>query len=387
MRIGIDLRYLSHGLVGGVHHYVAQFVPALVRLAPDRTFVLYADRCRPFELTTLPVNASVRILPWRNPLSSLVNDLLMPRWMGADKLDVVHFPANYGFGPAGSRKVVTVHDAINVLPLGEILRGHPKRLRTMAMMTYLHLCSVASLRTTALVLTVSEDAAGQIAGAARFDRRRILVVPHGVERGWGRVEDVRRVQAGRIRWGITRPFVLADAIKNPAALVQAWQLLPAQIRDQHEIVFFSRFVDVDAAVRGAVETGMARLVVHPSRDELNVLFTLASAFVFPSWMEGFGLPVLEAMACGTPVIGSDRGSIPEVAGEAALFADAQDAGAFARHIQTVLTDPGVANRLRSLGLKRSAEFTWERTARGILEAYDHGLAAHDASPAFNETVA
>jgi len=387
MHIGIDVRYLSHGLVGGVHHYVAHFVPELVRLAPEHTFVLYADRRRPFELTTVPANVAVRFLPWANPLSSLQNDMRMPRWMSADKLDAVHFPANYGFGPAGVKKIVTLHDAINVLPLTEILRGHSKRPRSMAMMTYLHYCTLASLRNATLVLTVSEHAAAQIARAAGLERDHLQVVPLGIERGWARVDDGRRVHEVLSRLGIARPFVLADAIKNPGVLVRAWQLLPEAIRDQYEIVFFSRSESVGAAVRAAMEAGKAQLVVQPSRQDLNVLFSQAEAFVFPSWTEGFGLPVLEAMACGTPVIASDRGSIPEVAGEAALFADAQDARGFAQHIQTVLTDRSLAGRLRARGLKRAAEFTWERTARGILGAYDRALVAREPAPLLKESVA
>ena len=157
MRIGIDVRYLSHGLLGGVHHYVAQLVPALIRAAPAHSFVLYADRRRPFELTTLPLRVTVRVLPWQNPLSSIVNDLAMPRWMAADQLDVAHFPANYGFAPTGVQKVVTLHDAINLLPMREIIRGHPKKARTLLVMTYLHFITVASLKSAALVLTVSQS--------------------------------------------------------------------------------------------------------------------------------------------------------------------------------------------------------------------------------------
>src|SRR3990172_5056474 len=115
MRIGIDVRYLSHGLVGGVHHYVAPLLPCLIRPARAKSFVLYAALGRPFEMTMLPLYVTVRVLPWRKSLSSMVNDLAMPRWMAADELDVVHFPANYGFAPAGVPKVITLHDAIYFL--------------------------------------------------------------------------------------------------------------------------------------------------------------------------------------------------------------------------------------------------------------------------------
>src|SRR5579884_640571 len=97
MRIGIDVRYLSHGLVGGVHTYVEHFVPELVALATEHQIYLYADTKRPLELHNLPEHVTVRYLPWRSPMSSIVNDLFMRRQLAHDHLDVVHFPANYGF--------------------------------------------------------------------------------------------------------------------------------------------------------------------------------------------------------------------------------------------------------------------------------------------------
>src|SRR4051812_18945001 len=103
MRIGIDTRYLSHGLVGGVHTYVAQFVPALIEQADAHQIILYADTKCPFELTDLPAHVTVRQFAWRTPLSSIQHDLFMRRQMAADHLDVAHFPANYGFAPSSAR--------------------------------------------------------------------------------------------------------------------------------------------------------------------------------------------------------------------------------------------------------------------------------------------
>jgi glycosyltransferase involved in cell wall biosynthesis len=369
MRIGIDVRYLSHGLVGGVHHYVAQLVPVLIRLAPADSFWLYADRRRPFELTALPLHVTVRAMPWRSPLSSIANDLAMPRWMAADQLDVAHFPANYGFAPAGVPKVITLHDAINLLPLREILRGHPKDLRTVIMMTYLHYASLASLRHAARVLTVSNDAARRIAAAHKLRPKLLRVVPHGVDGGWTRVADRGRLEEARRRFGLTRRVILADGLKNPGVLLRAWLLLPAPLRETHQVVFFSRTDALPEVARAAVEAQTARLVLRPSREDLNALFSLADVFVFPSWIEGFGLPVLEAMACGTPVVASDRGSIPEVAGDAALLADAEDAAAFAEHLRRVLTEPELAESLRTRGTRRAAQFTWEHSARAVMETY------------------
>src|SRR5579859_7146869 len=121
MRIGIDVRYLSHGLMGGVHTYTKHLIGALIALASDHEIFLYADSKRPFELTGLPEYVTVRRLPWRNAMSSVYHDLSIHRQMAHDYLDVVHFPANFGLGPRGVPMVITLHDALNILPLREIL--------------------------------------------------------------------------------------------------------------------------------------------------------------------------------------------------------------------------------------------------------------------------
>ena len=381
MRIGVDVRYLSHGLLGGVHTYVRHFVPALVEMAADHQIYLYADTKCPFELDDLPGHVTVRRLPYRTPLSSLCHDLFMRRQMARDRIDVAHFPANYGFGPSAARTVITVHDAINVLPLREIVRGlkegYARRTpKVVAMATYLHYCTVLALRRADLVITVSAHAAREISRYGNFDRRKIVPVHHAPTPDLRRIEDSAILADVRQRYHLTCPFVLADGLKNPGVLVEAWQRLPAELRGKTRIVFYSRRPDPLPVVSNAVDRGHACLLVRPPRADLIALYSMAEAFVFPSWIEGFGLPVLEAMACGAPVIASNRGAIPEVAGDAALLSDAEDPVALAQHVELVLTDPAEAQRLRRLGLARASEFSWKKTAEKILRCYtDATLAA------------
>lgn len=369
MHIGIDVRYLSHGLVGGVHTYITHFVGTMLQIAPEHRFTLYADTKKPFELADLPGNTNLRMLPYRGPHSSVQHDLLMWRTMAQDRLDVAHFPANYGFAPRGVRCVITLHDAINIMPLSEIISGHRKDLRTIGMMSYLHLMSSAALRRADMVITVSQHAAREIARYGRLDPQRITAVPHAPTPDLRRIEDAALLAEVRVRHGITGRFVLADGLKNPAVLVRAWPLLPEALRREVKLVFFARREPLPV-VREAEAAGFARLLINPPRADLVALYSQADAFAFPSWIEGFGIPILEAMTCGAPVIASDRGSIPEVAGGAALIADAEDARAFADHLARVLGDPAEAARLRGLGFARSAQFSWERTARQILTCYE-----------------
>jgi glycosyltransferase involved in cell wall biosynthesis len=300
--------------------------------------------------------------------------------MEQDRIDVAHFPANYGFGPTCARTVITLHDAINLLSWWEIVRGHPKRPRTIAMMTYLHLLTRQAVRRADLVLTVSTYAKQEILRYSGLAPDRIVPAPHAPAPDLRRIDDAAQLDDVRRRYRLPRSFVLADALKNPAVLVRAWRLLPPELRAGRQIVFFARRPDLRPIVHEAVHAGEACLLVRPPRADLIALYSMADAFVFPSWIEGFGIPLLEAMTCGAPVIASDRGAIPEVVGTAGLLADAADAAGFSRHLAAVLGDPARAAALRAAGFARAAQFSWERTARCILDCYER-VAGGIARPA------
>jgi glycosyltransferase involved in cell wall biosynthesis len=176
-----------------------------------------------------------------------------------------------------------------------------------------------------------------------------------------------------------RPLVLSLSAKRPhknlSALIGALARIEPERRPQLVLPGYPTWHEQELRERArtlGVECDV-RLPGWASEAEIEGLWALAAAFVFPSLYEGFGLPVLEAMARGVPVACADASSLPEVAGDAALLFDPHDQDAIAAAIQTLLGDPAAAERLRTRGRQRAAQFTWERTARLTLESYARAL--------------
>ncbi len=378
LRIGIDVRYLSHGLVGGVHTYVTRLVPELFRAGSDDRFVIYADAKAPLELTP-PAGVEVRTLPWRHAVSSIWNDHALARHMAADAIDVAFFPTNYGFGPRRAASVVTVHDAINLLPLRHTLFvvGHKSTLRTHAMTVYLHQATVRAVRRATRLVTMSGYSRGTIVEASHRQAADIDVVYHGAPPKVA--VTPADIAAAAAAHGITTPYVLADGLKNPGVILRAAARLPDDVRRALTFVFFARHADVLPVLSAAVAAGEARLLVRPSTETLAALYAGAAVFAFPSWVEGFGIPLLEAMAYGAPIVASDRGAIPEVAGDAARFVDAEDDAALADALHCLTAHPAEADRLRRAGASRVAEFTWRRSAEETLASLRRAHAQRLAS--------
>lgn len=370
-RIGFDARYLSHGLVGGVHTYVRNLLLALARVDPGRGYVLYADDKAPFELTDLPGTFALRRLPWRSGASSIAHDLRLGRAMARDGVALAHAPANYGFAPPTLPLVITLHDAINLLPLREILQDDSKTPRHIAMMTYLHLMTIIAVRRDPFVITDSHYSRQEILAHAPLAPERVRVIYPAHDRAFrlldpGEPRDLRR------RLGLRPRVLVADAIKNGGCTLRAYRALPSAVRARTSLVFFARRPPIEE-VRAAAAAGECLLLPRPPREELIALYNLADLFIYPSWYEGFGLPILEAMACGTPVIGSSRGSIPEIVGDGGEITGAEDHRAIAAAITTLLGDDARHAQLRAAALARAARFTWDETARQTLETYDEVL--------------
>jgi len=373
MRIGLDARYISHGLTGGVRTYVYHLARHLPEVAPSDHFFYYADKKAPLELAAIAPNVVVRTLPWTSPLSTVVNDRQIAGWMERDGIKLAHYPGNYG--PAGRYAlVVTVHDSLNLFPMKEHLRGFGKRPRQVALMAYLGWKTRQALRHADAVITISDHARHDIARRSGCPLERIIAIHEATSEQFRVIKDEAALGEGRKRFELGNLVVLADGIKNPQATIDAFLALPDAIRGAADLVFFSREPAPRPPVAEALKLPGIRFIAHPSTDDLVLLMNLASVFVFPSWYEGFGLPLVEAMRCGVPIVASSRGSIPEVLAGAGLLCDLETSVALASQLRAVLASAAMRTELRGRSLARAHAFSWRKTAERTVELYRRVIA-------------
>jgi glycosyltransferase involved in cell wall biosynthesis len=373
--IGLNLIFLVPGETGGMEIAARELIPALVAAAPQgMRFTAFVNReasgagvgdlREQLPLVTVPVHARRRV-QW-----VLGEQTLLPLMAARAKVDLVHSLASTAPLWGRFRRVVTVHDLI----YARFPEAHAG-LREKGMRVLVPAAARRSHRVIADSLSTRDD----LIDLLGLPAERIDVVPLGlgaVRRaeplGEADVRERLRLSARRVVLSLSakRPH------KNLLALIGALARIPAAERPV--LVLAGYPTEHEARLRERAQTlGVdddVRFSGWLSDAEVEGLWAIADAFAFPSLYEGFGLPVLEAMARGVPVACSNASSLPEVAGDAALLFDAHDEAAIADALRRLLADPALAERLRAAGRERVREFTWERTARATIDSYRRALA-------------
>jgi len=258
---------------------------------------------------------------------------------------------------------------------------------------------IASLRQAGLLLAISDYSRQEAIDALGLDPARVVSISTAVDETFHPAAiDPAHLAALRARFGIVRPAVMCapggfDARKNIDGLVAAWGLLPAAVRGAHQLLIAGKINDGErerlAQLARQHGLGPDELVLtgYLSDADLIDLYRNAALFVFPSLHEGFGLPALEAMACGAPVIGADSTSIPEVIGLAEALFDGRQPAAIAQRIAEVLGDPALQARLRAHGALQARKFSWDRSAQRAIAALEAHAARVSATAAVTAATA
>jgi glycosyltransferase involved in cell wall biosynthesis len=374
IHVGLNLIFLVPGETGGMEVAARELLVELVSSAPPGVrFTAFVNRETAavdgpwgelMPAVTVPVNARSR-LQW-----VLGEQTLLPRAAARAGVDLLHSLASTAPLHGRFRRVVTVHDLI----YAHYPEAH-EGLRARGMQVLVSSAARRSHR----VIADSQNTADDLIELLGLDRAVVDIVPLGI--GTTRLDDPLAEGEVRARFDLgSRVVLLSLSAKRPhknlAALIGALASIPADTRPLLVLAGYPTFHEEELRAR-AREVGVAqdvRFLGWLDGAEVEGLWAIARAFVFPSLYEGFGLPVLEAMARGVPVACSNTSSLPEVAGDAALLFDPRSEEEITRGLQRVLADGELRARLRERGLGRAREFTWTRTAELTLGVYARALA-------------
>lgn len=379
MKIGITTFGCDAGK-SGISRYVIQLLREFARAPGAAQFevLLSASEASVFQVespqfTWLPL--SPRLSP---PLVNLLwHQVALPFWYRRRRFDVL-------FLPAANRRVSIWLPGPSVGTVHDFSALHVSGKYDPARTLYIRQVLPRLVHRLTHVLTVSESSRRDIVEYARVPEGKITVTPLGVDAALyhpgNRAEAVRRVQE---KHGISTPYVLYISRlehpgKNHVRLIHAFARLRATGAIPHTLVLAGSDWDrADEVHRAAATSGCAdaiRFTGFMAGADLPDLYRAAAVFAFPSLYEGFGLPVLEAMASGVPVACSNTSSIPEVAGDAAALFDPNDEASIEAALRALILDEAAARRCAERGLARSREFTWAETARRTLRVL-HDVAA------------
>ena len=374
MRIGLDGKVLTLR-AGGIGRYAINLTRAMLAEAAarrsDLEFVIFTGpQTSRRVMEEFRGRCTERFLGAKSSLLRSVAHI--PLALRRARIDVFHGMDHVGIPFAGKtgKCVVTVHDLFPVVLPRTFTRRHRAVVRT----------ALARVRRRAdLIIVPSQAVKHDVVQHLRVPEARVAVTYHGCETRFHPAADAAASDAAAARYGLPPRYLLAVGTLEPRKNLTT--LLRAFARLRETTAFDPPLGLVLAGARGWLEDpifqavrslGLENCVRFPGfidDDDLPAVYRGAELVVFPSLHEGFGLPLLEAMACGIPVVASNAPALPEVAGGAAMLVEPLDADGMASAIARMLRDDALRGRLRDAGLARAAQFSWQTAARQTLDAY------------------
>lgn len=370
MHIAIDAHSVGAQLAGN-ETYAVNLIEALAEIDQSNQYTLYvtkqsaADRFKSrwpnFEVQrTLPHTPLVRI------------PLILSAELRRNPVDVLH--VQYTAPPLAPCAVVaTIHD----LSFEHLPETFNRRSRAQLRLTVRR-----TARNAAQILTLSEFSRRDVIETYGVDPDRVAVTPAAAPAHFRPVSNATNLRRIRVTYGIEREYILAlgsiQPRKNLVRLINAYSSLwkEGQNLAMPQLVIAGKRGWLEGETMRAAELSAAardiRFIGYVAEPDLPELFSGAMCFAYPSYFEGFGLPVLEAMQCGTPVIAGNLTSLPEVAGDAALLVDPFDETVIADALSNLIENPDRRDDLRVKGIERAKRFSWQQTARLTLQAYERG---------------
>ena len=364
MRVAIDARKL-HDF--GIGTYIRNLLRQLARIDHDTEYVLLCGEADIGVAAQLGPNFRAVLEP--SPNYSIREQIHVPWVLRRERPDLYHAPHYVLPAAVGCSSVVTIHDCIHLM--------FPQYLPSRAAYAYARAQMWTAAHRSDCILTVSDASKRDILHLFNIPPEKIVVIYNAIDAHFSVTPPADAVGRVRERYQLNHRFVLyvgnIKPHKNLVRLIEAFNELRTGELEDLKLLIIGDEISKLPALRRAVHRHKlhkhVRFLGYVPDDQLAVLYRLAAVFVFPSLYEGFGLPPLEAMASGTPVVVSNVSSLPEVVGDAAVLVDPHDVDSIVDGLRLVLTDPARAEEMRRKGLERAREFSWERSVARTLEVY------------------
>jgi len=360
MRIGLDARLLYYQQAG-IAQYTQRLLTALAEIDHQNNYVVLQSRKDRRRLVSAP---NFRRHPLWTPPHHRGEQLTLPLELAPLRLDVLHAPDFIPPLRRNCRAVITVHDLAFLLFPG-LLTAESQRYYGQIR---------RAVQSAEAIIAVSDSTRRDLIAHTAAPADKITVVYEAAGPAFQPVTDAATLAAVRQKYGLPQDFVLfvgtIEPRKNLATLLKAFQVSRFTFHALKLVIAGRQGWLFEEILAQARELGPAvQFIGGVLPEDLPALYSAARLFVLPSLYEGFGLPVLEAMACGTPVVCSHASSLPEVAGDAALLVEPHDVDGLAAALQRALTDEALRGGMIERGLAQAARFSWEKAARETLAVY------------------
>ena len=380
--ITIDGRAISHPQPGGFKTYSVNLVKNLPVLEGRFTYQILLDRPAPVIQASSRKDMTFRIV--RNGPSflgvAIRENISVPYRLNiGEKTDLAHFPNGSAPVWASCPYVVTIHDTLELMSQPSKVAGIS--LRRILMHLYNRYNQIIAAHQSRAIITVSHHSKNDISRYLHVPEDKIFVIYEAPNEIFLKKFSQDQVKGVRQKFGLDSEYILgigsSDPRKNIKALICSYNKIESTLKVRYKLVLVMTHHRLqDELIKQAKQNGLLEQIIFlhsVSNQDLALLYHGATLFVFPSLYEGFGLPVLEAMACGVPVIASRNSSIPEIAGDAALLVDNMQSSVecetLTEHMTKVLVDSNLQKDLVQRGINRARLFSWQRCAKETTDVY------------------
>jgi glycosyltransferase involved in cell wall biosynthesis len=373
-KIVVDVDVLASDVKTGVYYYVQRLLSAVLRVdkANDYTLVHFTGPDDHPDLGLPTENATVKKVT-RFPRNLYKLLLRTPLALPFDAVtgargDLFVFTKFVRYPLLRRRKsLVFIYDTAFV--------DRPDVIETWHFLRYLRWAVPRTVKRADHVVAISEATRQSLIKHCAGDEKKISVVTPAIDHSVFKPASDAEIETVKAKYGIDKPYVLTvgtlEPRKNLISVLRAFAMLPQELNDRYALVLTGGKGKLDANIGELYDELSKRMTIirtgYVPTEDLPVLYSGSSVFASPALYEGFGIPVLEAMACSAPVITADNSAMPEVVGDAGVLVDALDVPGLAREMEDLLVHPERADELRKLGVERALSFTWERSAQELID--------------------